>query len=109
MMYMPDAINAAINLMEADPSKLVHRNSFNVTGMSFSPEMIAAEIKKHIPGFEITYEVEPLKQAIADSWPNSMDDSCARREWGWNPEWNLQTMTVDMLNVITDKHRKGLI
>ncbi|MFZ4706256.1 MAG: NAD-dependent epimerase/dehydratase family protein [Bacteroidales bacterium] len=109
MMYMPDAINAAINLMESDPSKLVHRNSFNVTGMSFSPEMIAAEIKKHIPGFEINYEVEPLKQSIADSWPNSMDDSCARREWGWNPEWNLQTMTVDMLKVITDKHRKGLI
>ncbi|MEI6747681.1 MAG: NAD-dependent epimerase/dehydratase family protein [Bacteroidota bacterium] len=109
MMYMPDAINAAINLMESDPSKLVHRNSFNVTGMSFSPEMIAAEIKKHIPGFEINYEVEPLKQSIADSWPNSMDDSSARREWGWNPEWNLQTMTVDMLKVITDKHRKGLI
>ena len=109
MMYMPDAINAAINLMESDPSKLVHRNSFNVTGMSFCPEMIAAEIKKHIPGFEINYEVEPLKQSIADSWPNSMDDSSARREWGWNPEWNLQTMTVDMLKVITDKHRKGLI
>ena len=109
MMYMPDAINAGIDLMEADPDKLVHRNSFNVTGMSFCPEMIAAEIKKHIPGFVMSYEVEPMKQAIADSWPNSMDDSCARREWGWNPTWNLETMTVDMLKVIGEKHKLGLI
>jgi nucleoside-diphosphate-sugar epimerase len=109
MMYMPDAIDAGIDLMEADPSKLVHRNSFNVTGMSFNPEMIAAEIKKHIPGFEMAYDVEPMKQAIADSWPNNMDDSCARKEWGWNPKWNLQTMTVDMLKVISEKHKKGLI
>jgi nucleoside-diphosphate-sugar epimerase len=109
MMYMPDAIEAGIDLMEADPSKLLHRNSFNVTGMSFNPEMIAAEIKKHIPGFEMSYEVEPMKQAIADSWPNNMDDSCARKEWCWNPKWNLQTMTVDMLKVIAEKHRKGLI
>ena len=109
MMYMPDAINAGIDLMEADPAKLVHRNSFNVTGMSFCPEMIAAEIKKHIPGFVMSYEVEPMKQAIADSWPNSMDDSCARREWGWNPTWNLETMTVDMLKVIGEKHKLGLI
>jgi nucleoside-diphosphate-sugar epimerase len=109
MMYMPDAINAGIDLMEADPDKLVHRNSFNVTGMSFCPEMIAAEIKKHIPGFVMSYEVEPMKQAIADSWPNSMDDSCARREWGWNPTWNLESMTVDMLKVIGEKHKLGLI
>ena len=109
MMYMPDAINAGIDLMEADPDKLVHRNSFNVTGMSFCPEMIAAEIKKHIPGFVMSYEVEPMKQAIADSWPNSMDDSCARREWGWNPTWNLETMTVDMLKVIGEKHKLGLL
>ena len=109
MMYMPDAINAGIDLMEADPSKLVHRNSFNVTGMSFCPEMIAAEIKKHIPGFVMSYEVEPMKQGIADSWPNNMDDSCARKEWGWNPTWNLKTMTVDMLKVIGEKHKLGLI
>jgi Nucleoside-diphosphate-sugar epimerases len=109
MMYMPDAINAGIDLMEADPAKLVHRNSFNVTGMSFCPEMIAAEIKKHIPSFVMSYEVEPMKQAIADSWPNSMDDSCARREWGWNPTWNLETMTVDMLKVIGEKHKLGLL
>jgi len=109
MMYMPDAIDAAIDLMEADPAKLVHRNSFNVTGMSFNPGMIAAEIKKHMPGFVMSYEVDLMKQAIANSWPNSMDDSCARLEWGWNPIWNLQTMTADMLRVVGEKHRKGLI
>lgn len=109
MMYMPDAIEAAIDLMEADPSKLVHRNSFNVTAMSFDPEIIAAEIKKHLPSFVMSYEVEPMKQAIANSWPNSMDDTCARNEWGWNPKWNLEKMTVDMLKVISDKHAKGLI
>ncbi len=109
MMYMPDAIDAAIDLMEADPSKLVHRNSFNVTAMSFDPEIISAEIKKHLPSFEMSYNVEPMKQAIANSWPNNMDDSCARKEWGWNPKWNLEKMTVDMLKVISDKHAKGLI
>ncbi len=109
MMYMPDAIDAAIDLMEADASKLVHRNSFNVTAMSFDPEIIAAEIKKHMPNFEMTYAVEPMKQAIANSWPNSMDDSCARNEWGWSPKWNLEKMTADMLKVIGEKHAKGLI
>ncbi|MDD3523032.1 MAG: L-threonine 3-dehydrogenase, partial [Bacteroidales bacterium] len=109
MMYMPDAIRAAINLMEADPSKLKHRNSFNITAMSFDPEIIYAEIKKHIPDFAMTYQVEPVKQAIADSWPNKMDDSCARREWGWKPEWDLPAMTRDMLKVIGEKHAKGLI
>jgi nucleoside-diphosphate-sugar epimerase len=109
MMYMPDAINAAIDLMEADPAKLVHRNSFNVTAMSFDPEIIANEIKKHIPDFQMEYNVEPVKQAIANSWPNSMDDTCAREEWGWNPQWNLEKMTADMLKVIGEKHAKGLI
>lgn len=109
MMYMPDAINAAIDLMEADPAKLKHRNSFNVTSMSFDPEMIAAEIRKHIPDFAMNYEIEPVKQGIAESWPNSMDDTAAREEWGWNPQWNLQTMTVDMLKMIREKHEKGLI
>lgn len=109
MMYMPDAINAAIDLMEADPSKLVHRNSFNVTGMSFDPEILANEIKKHIPDFEMIYEVEPMKQAIANSWPNSMDDSCAREEWGWSPKWDLRSMTKDMLEVIGQKHAQGVI
>lgn len=109
MMYMPDAIEAAINLMEADPSKLKHRNAFNISAMSFDPEMIAAEIKKHIPEFTMTYNVDPMKQKIADSWPNYMNDSAAREEWGWSPEFNLQTMTVDMLKVISEKHKKGLI
>jgi len=109
MMYMPDAIEAAINLMEADPTKLVHRNSFNVSSMSFDPEIIAAEIRKHIPGFVMDYEVEPIKQAIANSWPNYMDDSCARREWDWKPNWNLEKMTVDMLKAIAEKKAKGLI
>ena len=77
--------------------------------MSFDPERIAAEIKKHLPKFEMVYDVDPVKQGIADSWPNSMDDSAARKEWGWNPKWNLQDMTVDMIKVITEKHKKGLI
>lgn len=97
MMYMPDALNAAISLMEADPTKLVHRNAFNVASMSFSPEIIYAEIKKHIPSFEMVYDVDPLKQSIADSWPDSLDDSCAREEWGWKPQYNLESMTIDML------------
>lgn len=109
MMYMPDALDAAIDLMEADPSKLKHRNAFNVTAMSFDPEIIAAEINKHIPDFIMDYDVDPLKKAIADTWPNKMDDTCAREEWGWNPKWDLEAMTDDMLAVIGEKHRKGLI
>ncbi|GAB4323893.1 MAG: NAD-dependent epimerase/dehydratase family protein [Bacteroidales bacterium] len=103
MMYMPDALDAAIDLMEADPSKLVHRNAFNVTAMSFDPEIIAAEIRKHIPDFEITYDVDPVKKSIADSWPNSMDDSAAREEWGWNPKYKLPEMVADMLEKISKK------
>jgi nucleoside-diphosphate-sugar epimerase len=109
MMYMPDALDAAIDLMEADPSKLIHRNAFNVSAMSFDPEIIYKEIKKHIPDFVMTYNVEPMKKAIADTWPNSMDDSAARAEWGWNPKWKLDNMTVDMLKVIGEKHKLGLI
>lgn len=97
MMYMPDALRAAVELMEADPSKLIHRNSFNVSAMSFDPEMIAASIKKELPHFELKYEIDPIKQSIADSWPNSMDDSCARAEWNWKPEYDLDSMTRDML------------
>lgn len=103
MMYMPDALRACVELMEADPNKLVHRNSFNVTAMSFEPEMIAAEIRKHIPEFEIDYKIDPVKQSIADSWPNYMDQSAAQQEWGWKPEYDLSTMTVDMLNVLSKK------
>ncbi|HQB78191.1 MAG TPA: NAD-dependent epimerase/dehydratase family protein [Tenuifilaceae bacterium] len=109
MMYMPDALQAAVKLMEADPARLKHRNSFNVTAMSFDPEKIFAAIKRRIPEFTMNYDVEPVKKAIADSWPNYMDDSCAREEWDWNPQWNLETMTDDMLKVIGEKHAKGLI
>lgn len=97
MMYMPDAQKAMVDIMEADPTKLVHRNSFNVTAMSFDPEIIYNAIRKHYPQFEMVYEPEPIKQAIADSWPDKMDDSCARNEWGWNPQYDLDRMTEDMI------------
>ncbi|MDH6303772.1 nucleoside-diphosphate-sugar epimerase [Parabacteroides sp. PF5-5] len=97
MMYMPDALHAAIQLMEADPSRLVHRNAFNIAAMSFDPEIIFNNIKKYIPEFTMEYQVDPLRQAIADSWPNSLDDTCARAEWDWNPVYDLDTMTQDMI------------
>jgi nucleoside-diphosphate-sugar epimerase len=103
MMYMPDAIKAGIDLMEADTARLKHRNAFNVTAMSFDPEIIAAAIRKHIPEFIIDYDIDPVKKAIAETWPNSMDDSAARAEWGWEPEYNLETMTKDMLEVLSNK------
>lgn len=98
MMYMPDAIDAIIDLMEADPTRLVHRNAFNITSMHFTPTDLAAAIRHHLPAFEIDYDVDPVRQRIADSWPNSLDDSAARTEWDWNPKWNLETMTADMLD-----------
>jgi nucleoside-diphosphate-sugar epimerase len=97
MMYMPDAVKAAIGVMQADPNRLVHRNSFNVTGMNFTPKELADEITKHIPGFKIDYRVDPVRQAIADTWPRSLDDSAARQEWGWNPQYDLTAMVRDML------------
>ena len=106
MMYMPDALKAAIDLMEADPAKLVHRNSFNITAMSFEPEMIYAEIKKHIPDFKMEYKYDELRQNIADSWPNQMDDHCAREEWGFKPQYDLASMTEDMLKVLGEKLKK---
>ena len=106
MMYMPDAINAAISLMEAAPARLKHRNAFNIASMSFDPEMIYAAIKKHVPDFEMTYQIDPLKQAIADSWPDSLDDSCAREEWDWMPQFDLDSMTVDMLEKLRAKLNK---
>lgn len=98
MMYMPDALRAAVEIMEADPSKLKHRNSFNIASMSFDPEIIANKIKEYVPDFKMEYELDPLRQKIADSWPDCLDDSCAREEWGWKPEYDLDAMTVDMLN-----------
>lgn len=109
MMYMPDALEAAIQLMEVDPSRLKHRNSFNVTAMSFCPEMIAAEIRRHISDFEINYKIDPIKQSIAESWPNKMDDSCAREEWNWNPKYDLPMVTEDMLRAIKKKYEGGFI
>ena len=106
MMYMPDAINAAISLMEADPERLKHRNAFNIASMSFDPEMIYAAIRKHVPDFEMTYQIDPLKQSIADSWPDSLDDSCAREEWDWMPQFDLESMTVDMLEKLRAKLNK---
>ncbi|MCC8113824.1 MAG: NAD-dependent epimerase/dehydratase family protein [Bacteroidales bacterium] len=97
MMYMPDALRAAIEIMEADPTKFIHRNSFNIASMSFDPEKIYESIRLQVPDFKMEYEVDPLRQAIADSWPNSLDDTCARIEWGWLPAYGLDEMTSDML------------
>lgn len=106
MMYMPDALRAMYEIFEADPSKLKHRNSFNIASMSFDPEMIYAAIKKQMPDFTMTYDVDELRQGIAESWPNSLDDTCAREEWGWKPEYDLDSMTTDMLNVLKKRYNK---
>lgn len=103
MMYMPDALRAAVEIMEADPSKLVHRNSFNIASMSFEPNTIYQNIRKYLPEFEMQYQVDPLRQAIAESWPNSLDDTCAREEWGWKPEYDLYAMTQDMLAKLKER------
>jgi len=103
MMYMPDAIEGSIQLMEADPSKLIHRNAFNISAMSFTPAMITKAIQKYMPDFTITYDIDPVRQGIADSWPNSFDDSAARKEWGWNPKYDLDSMTKDMLDTLSKK------
>ncbi len=103
MMYMPDAITAMIQLMEADPERLVHRNAFNITGMNCTPDELAGEIRRHIADFKITYEVDPVRQAIADSWPNSMDDSAARQEWDWAPQYDMSAMTVEMLTRLRER------
>ncbi|MBM6883270.1 NAD-dependent epimerase/dehydratase family protein [Bacteroides caecigallinarum] len=106
MMYMPDALRAAIEIMEADPSKFIHRNSFNIASMSFDPEIIYNKIKEYEPDFKMEYKVDPLRQVIAESWPNSLDDTCAREEWGWKPEYDLDSMTRDMLAKLKEKFGK---
>lgn len=103
MMYMPDALNAIVSLMEADASKFIHRNAFNVTAMSIEPEDVAAAIRKHIPEFTLSYEVDPVRQAIADSWPNSIDATAAMQEWGFKAEYDLDKMTEDMLAKLRGK------
>jgi len=106
MMYMPDAIRSMVELMEADGSKLIHRNAFNVAAMNFTPAKLADEIRKHIPEFEIDYEVDPVRQAIADSWPDYMNDSAAREEWGWSHEYDLPKMVADMIENISGKIKR---
>jgi nucleoside-diphosphate-sugar epimerase len=97
MMYMPDTLDAVLQLLEADPERLRHRNAFNVTAMSITPEELGEEIRKQIPDFTLDYDVDPMRQAIADSWPRSIDDSCARADWDWAPKFDLAKMTEDML------------
>lgn len=104
MMYMPDAVKAAIEIMEADSKKLRHRNAFNVAAMSFCPEDLAAYIRKYIPDFQITYKVDPLKQAIANSWPNNLEDYAARVEWGWKPDYDVDAMTRDMIEALKSRN-----
>ena len=103
MMYMPDALQAIVDVMEADPLQLKHRNAYNVTSMSFSPEELAAEIKKYLPAFTMDYQIEPVRQAIADSWPNHIDAAAAKKEWGFSVQYNLTTMTKDMIEKLSYK------
>jgi len=106
MMYMPDCIRAAIELMETDLSRLKHHADFNLAAMSFSPAELVAEIKKHIPEFTCEYKPD-FRQAIADSWPRTIDDSAAREEWGWEPRYDLATMTADMLGKLGKLETSG--
>ena len=108
MMYMPDALNAVIQLMEADASRLRHRNAYNVTAMSIQPEDLAAAIRRHIPDFVMTYEVDPARQSIADSWPDSIDATAAREDWGFRAEYDLDKMTEDMLFQLRGKLLQGV-
>jgi nucleoside-diphosphate-sugar epimerase len=108
MMYMPDCLKATVDLLQADFSKLKHHNDFNVGAMSFSVKDLADSIKKYMPDFTITYEPD-FRQAIADSWPDAVDDTAAREEWGWKPSFDLDAMTQDMLKAIGEKHKLGLI
>ncbi|MCX6147328.1 MAG: NAD-dependent epimerase/dehydratase family protein [Candidatus Kapabacteria bacterium] len=106
MMYMPDCIKATIDLMEADFDSLIHHSNFNLASMSFSPKELAEEIKMHLPDFEMEYAPD-YRQAIADSWPQSIDDSSARKEWNWKPEFNIKTMTKDMIEKLSVKYKLG--
>ncbi len=103
MMYMPDALRAAVEIMAADPARLVHRNAFNITAMTVSPERLAAAIQRVIPEFTMDYDIDPLRQAIADSWPNRLDDTAAREEWGWAPKYDLAAMAEDMIANISKR------
>jgi nucleoside-diphosphate-sugar epimerase len=102
MMYLPDALKGTVDLMETDFDRLIHHTNFNMTAFSFSPARLAAEIKKHIPGFTISYQPD-YRQAIAESWPQTIDDSAARKEWNWNPHFTLEKMTADMIHHLKAK------
>jgi nucleoside-diphosphate-sugar epimerase len=106
MMYMPDCLKATLDLMDAPFATLKHHSDFNVGAMSFSAGELAAEIKKHVPNFEVVYAPD-FRQAIADSWPNSVDDRCAREEWGWKPSYGLAEMTTDMIKRLRERHKAG--
>jgi nucleoside-diphosphate-sugar epimerase len=106
MMYMPDCIKATMDLMEADLSRLKHHADFNLAAFSFSPAELAAEIQKRLAHFTIDYQPD-FRQAIADSWPRSIDDSAARKEWGWRPAYDLAAMTADMLETLGKRHAEG--
>jgi nucleoside-diphosphate-sugar epimerase len=108
MMYMPDCLKATLDLMEADLASLKHHSDFNVGSMSFSAGELAASIKKYVPDFEVTYEPD-FRQAIADSWPRSLDDGAAREEWGWAPAYDLDAMTQDMLEKLREKYEAGTL
>src|SRR5215469_5521231 len=103
MMYMPDAIRAAIELMQADGGRLRYRNAYNVAAMSITPAELAAEIRRHVPAFAIDYRVDPVRQSIAESWPHSLDTSAAREDWGFAPQFDLAAMTADMLARLSAK------
>ncbi len=103
MMYMPDALDAMLQLMEADSSNLIDRNAYNVSSMQFTPKSLSQEIEKHVPGFKIFYQIDPVRQAIANSWPDSMDSSHAKDQWGFDPKYDFQNMVKDMYEKICDK------
>jgi nucleoside-diphosphate-sugar epimerase len=106
MMYMPDALNAIVNLCEADGAKLRHRNAYNITSMSITPEDLAASIRNHMPAFKLLYDVDPVREAIARSWPDQLDDHFAREDWAWSPTYDLEAMTADMLQQLRIKLQK---
>lgn len=103
MMYMADAVRAAIELMQADGSRLRHRNAYNITALQVTPAQLASAIRRHLPDFRIMYQPDPVRQRIADSWPRRLDDRSAREEWGWKPEYDLESMTSEMLERLAAK------
>jgi nucleoside-diphosphate-sugar epimerase len=107
MMYMPDAVRASIEVMEADPARLQHRNAFNIAAMQFTPAQLADAIRAHLPQFQMSYDVDPVRAGIAASWPKRLDDSAARAEWGWRPEYDMNAMVADMLQKLAARLGTG--